>query len=59
MSVLAEILDPTLTPASAAAVPGAAPADANGHGQGDGDGSGYTAEEDAAIQQRLADLGYL
>jgi hypothetical protein len=51
--VLAEILDPAIVPPSAglrepaeAATPVPNP-------------SGYSAEDDAAIQQRLADLGYL
>jgi predicted AlkP superfamily phosphohydrolase/phosphomutase len=56
--VLAEILDPALAPAPIAPAPAAAPA--NGDAAGPAvDTSGYTAEEDAAIQQRLADLGYL
>jgi predicted AlkP superfamily phosphohydrolase/phosphomutase len=50
--VLTEILEPSLasTVGEASAVSVAAEAS---------DSSGYTAEEDAAIQQSLADLGYL
>jgi predicted AlkP superfamily phosphohydrolase/phosphomutase len=52
--VLTEILDPALTPASTALTPGrTAPVDQMPVP------AAYTADEDAAIQQRLADLGYL
>jgi hypothetical protein len=49
--VLTEILDPALAAESARAEPAAGPEVPVA--------SGYTAEEDAQIQQRLADLGYL
>jgi predicted AlkP superfamily phosphohydrolase/phosphomutase len=56
--VLGEILDPTaVPPPSADREPATVPPT-----DGDGDGAAvaaYTEEEDAAIQQRLADLGYL
>ena len=51
--VLTEILDPAFAPAAAQAEPAAV---AVGRGA---DRVAYTEEEDAAIQQRLADLGYL
>jgi predicted AlkP superfamily phosphohydrolase/phosphomutase len=50
--VLSEILDPSLAPSEASATP-------SGSGEGSEVPSAYTEEEDAAIQQRLADLGYL
>ncbi len=50
--VLTEILDPALAPAVASATPAAA-------ADGPAVPVAYTEEEDAAIQQRLADLGYL
>lgn len=52
--VLSELLDPSFQPASAdESSPPAPPTDA------DAVPVAYTEEEDAAIQQRLADLGYL
>jgi arylsulfatase A-like enzyme len=59
--VLAEILDPSLSPvdlpvSAAALAPAAAHAHAATATPGD---SVYTAEEDAEIQRRLEDLGYL
>ncbi len=59
--VLAEILDPSLSPVdlpvSAAAL---APAPAHAHATSSTSGdSVYTAEEDAEIQRRLEELGYL
>ena len=51
--VLAEILDPALAPAGAPAPAEPAPTDAAPVL------AAYTEEEDAEIQQRLADLGYL
>lgn len=50
--VLGEVLDPSLVPIPAAE---AVPMDI----ASDAPESGYSEEEDAAIQQRLADLGYL
>lgn len=55
--VLDEVLDPSAIPPPIASTSpnGASPA-TNGHASPP---SGYTPEEDAVIQQRLADLGYL
>jgi arylsulfatase A-like enzyme len=51
--VLSEILDPAFSPAHAE------PAAAPGSGSEVPVPSAYTEQEDAEIQQRLADLGYL
>jgi arylsulfatase A-like enzyme len=51
--ILTEILDPAFTPAPASAPVASSPL------PGSPIPSAYTEEEDAAIQQRLADLGYL
>ena len=51
--VLTEILDPLVMPRPASEV---SPPPSNGD---DPVGVAYTEEEDAAVQQRLADLGYL
>jgi hypothetical protein len=59
--VLTEILEPGLTP-DGLPVDAPALAAAGAHATGTPApplDSPYTAEEDAAIQQRLADLGYL
>jgi predicted AlkP superfamily phosphohydrolase/phosphomutase len=53
--VLTEILDPAFVPAPAAVSNGADPTP----GAGEPVTVAYTEEEDEAIQQRLADLGYL
>ena len=46
--------DPVMTALPAPAEPAPVAANVPGH-----DGSGYSEEEDAAIQQRVADLGYI
>ena len=51
--VLTEVLDPAVVPVPAESI------SSNGHGPGEPVVAAYTEEEDAAIQQRLADLGYL
>ena len=53
--VLSEILDPSLSPSVPAEAP---PSDPPPH-EGEPVPVAYSEEEDAAIQQRLADLGYL
>ena len=59
---MSELFDPNVVPPS---VPGDPqmlphePADPTPPHDEPTDGAGYTEEEDAAIQQRLADLGYL
>jgi predicted AlkP superfamily phosphohydrolase/phosphomutase len=55
--VLTELLDPALVPAAAAVSNGASPSPSQGAPAPVP--SAYTEEEDEAIQQRLADLGYL
>lgn len=54
--VLTEVLDPSLAP-SAGSPP--TPSSESAPTEGNPVGVAYTDEEDAAIQQRLADLGYL
>jgi hypothetical protein len=57
--VLTEVLDPALVPAPAPAAAPEPPAAPPSAGDGEPIPVAYTEEEDAAIQQRLADLGYL
>ena len=59
---MSELFDPALVPPSVPADPQAVPSEptpADPPGDDATDSAGYTEEEDAAIQQRLADLGYL
>jgi predicted AlkP superfamily phosphohydrolase/phosphomutase len=53
--ILSEVLDPDAAPIPVAAATATPTGPTNGHTPD----SGYTEEDDAAIQQRLADLGYL
>ena len=58
--VLAEILDPALSPVDLPVRASAmAPASAHAHAAPPTPGDSYTTEEDAEIQRRLEDLGYL
>ena len=53
--VLAEALDPSFRPDAAEALLSPPPTDGDGRPNGDG----RTEEDDEAVKQRLADLGYL
>ena len=57
--VLTEILEPSLAAVPASVAMATAVAGDHPSPPSDADGQAYSEEEDAAIQQRLADLGYL